>query len=99
MPSFRNIENRHAVYRDKHYMKKFYEFLREYAMMIISSKKKKNIIEKRREGIIWNGKIHYICKEKFENKYVKDEKYRKVRDSCHYTGKYKGDVHSIYNLK
>ena len=33
-------------------MKKFYEFLREYAMMIISSKKKKNIIEKRREGII-----------------------------------------------
>ena len=27
-----------------------------------------------------NAKICYICKEKFENKYLKDKKYRKVRD-------------------
>ena len=26
----------------------------------------------------------YICKEKFENKYLKDKKYCKVRDQCHY---------------
>ena len=32
-----------------------------------------------------NAKICYICKEKFENKYLKDKKYRIVRD-CHYTG-------------
>ena len=44
-------------------------------------------------------KICYICKEKFENKYLKDKKYRKVRDHCHYTGKYRGAVHSICNLK
>ena len=25
--------------------------------------------------------------------------YRKVRDHCHYTGKYRGTVHSICNLK
>ena len=31
-------------------------------------------------------KICYICKEKFENKHLKDKKYRKVRDHCHYTG-------------
>ena len=30
-------------------------------------------------------KICYIYKEKFENKYLKDKKYRKVRDHCHYT--------------
>ena len=30
-------------------------------------------------------KICYICKEKFKNKYLKDEKRRKVRDHCHYT--------------
>ena len=27
-----------------------------------------------------NAKIGYICKEKFENKYLKDKRYRKVRD-------------------
>ena len=27
-----------------------------------------------------NAKICYICKEKFENRYLKDKKYRKVRD-------------------
>ena len=31
-----------------------------------------------------NTKACYICKEKFENKYVKDKKYCKVRDHCHY---------------
>ena len=49
-----------------------------------------------------NAKTCYICKEKFENKYLKDKEYRKVRDKnentftfkkslpledhCHYTG-------------
>ena len=40
-----------------------------------------------------------ICTEKFENKNVKDKKYHKVRDHCHYTGKYRDAVHSISNLK
>ena len=46
-----------------------------------------------------DAKICYICKEQFENKYLKDKKYRKVRDHCHYTGKYRGAAHSICNLK
>ena len=46
-----------------------------------------------------NTKICYICKEKFENKYLKDQEYHKVRDNCHYTGEYRGARHSIYNLK
>ena len=44
-------------------------------------------------------KICYICKEKFENKCLKDNKYRKVRHNCHYTGEYRGAAHSICNLK
>ena len=30
---------------------------------------------------------------------MKDKKYRKVRDHCHYIGEYRGAVHSICNLK
>ena len=30
---------------------------------------------------------------------MKDEKYRQVRDHCHYTGKYRGSAHKICNLK
>ena len=30
---------------------------------------------------------------------MKDKKYRKVTYNCHYTGEYRGAVHSISNLK
>ena len=30
---------------------------------------------------------------------MKDKKYHKVRDHCHYTVEYKGAAHNIYNLK
>ena len=44
-------------------------------------------------------KICNICKEKFENKYLKDKKHRQVRGHCHYTGEYRGAGQSICNLK
>ena len=71
-------------------MKKFCESLREHAMKIINFK-----IQESYE----NAKICYICKEKFENKYLKDKKYCKVRDHCHYTEGHRGAAHSISNLK
>ena len=46
-----------------------------------------------------NAKFCFICKEKFESKYLKEKKYRKFRDHCHYTAEYRGAGHSIYNLK
>ena len=30
---------------------------------------------------------------------MKDEKYRRVRDHCHYKGEYRGAAHSICDLK
>ena len=46
-----------------------------------------------------NAKICYICKERFEDKHLKDKKYCKVRYHCHYTGEYVGAAHSICNLR
>ena len=40
-------------------------------------------------------KIFHICKEKFCN----DKSKKKVRDHCHYTGKFRGADHSEYNLR
>ena len=41
----------------------------------------------------------YICKEKCENKYLRDKKYCNVRDHWHYTREHTVAVHSICNLK
>ena len=40
-------------------------------------------------------KICYICKKEFD----KSDKKHKVRDHCHYTGKYRGATHNICNLR
>ena len=98
--SFKNIESKHDVYRGKDSMKNFCESLREHAMKIINSKKKKNeVIKKEQQESYENAKICSVCKEKFDNKYFKDEKHDKVRDYCHYTEEYRGAAHSICNLK
>ena len=57
----------------------------------------KSLIKEQQESYE-NAKICYIGKGKFENKHVKDKKYRKVRDHCHYTGEYGGAAHSICNI-
>ena len=50
---FRSIEIKHDVYRGKDGMKKFGDFLREHAIKIIKSKKKKNeVSNKKAAGII-----------------------------------------------
>ena len=51
--SFRSTENKHDIYKGNDCMKKVSESFREYAMKIISFKKKKNeIINKRAASII-----------------------------------------------
>ena len=37
----------------------------------------------------------WICKEEFED----DDKNKKVRDHCHFTGRYRGAAHNKCNLK
>ena len=81
-------------------MKKIRESLREHAMKIINFKtKKSNLSTNEQQESFENAKLCYICKENFENKYLKNKKYCRVRYHCHYTGEYRGAAHSICNLK
>ena len=43
----------------------------------------------------------HICQKEFcydKNEKKKFKIYQKLRDHCHYTGKFRGAVHSIFNL-
>ena len=98
--SFKTIEYKHDVYRGKDCMKKFCESLREHSIKMISFKTEKmKLLTKEQQESYNNAKICYICKEQFENRYVKDKRYWKVRDHCHFTGEYRGAAHSVCNLK
>ena len=78
--SFRSIENKHDMYRGKSCMKKFCESLRGHTTKIANFKKKKmKLLRKEQQESYKNEKTCYICKEKFENKYLKYNKHRKVR--------------------
>ena len=56
-------------------MKMFCGFLRMRAMKIINFKNKKmKLLTKQQQGSYENEKICYFCKEKFENKYLKDKR-------------------------
>ena len=42
-----------------------------------------------------NQKVCHICKKEFST----DKNDKKVRDHCHYTGKFRGAAHNIRNLR
>ena len=95
--SFDKLKNKLNHYRGKDCMKKFSKDLREHVSKIINYEKKKMIPLTTEEKIYHNEqKICYICKKYFNNN---DKKNYKVRDHCHYTGKYRGAAHNICNLR
>ena len=53
-------------------------------------------LTKKEEENYNNQKVCYICKKEFDKN---DKKHHKVRDHCHYTGKYRGVAHNICNLR
>ena len=65
----------------------------EHAIKIIIS------LTKEQHESYENTKDCYICKEKFENKYLKDQKYFEIRNHCHYTQEYRGGANIICNSK
>ena len=81
-------------------MKKFCESLRKHAKNVIDFEKKKVLpLTKEELKSYQDGKACYICGKRFLKKFTNDKNYRKVRDHCHFTGKYRGASHSICNLR
>ena len=95
--SFDKTKNKLDYYRGKDCMKKFCKDLREHAIKIINYEKKKMIPLTIKKEVDHNKqKIFYICKKEFD---TSNKKHYKVRDHCHYTGKYRGAAHNICNLR
>ena len=97
--SFDESKNKNSYYRGDDCMKKFCKDLTEHSTKIINYEKKKMISLTTEEKILYNKqKVCYICKKEFDNN-DNNKKQQKVRDHCHYTGKYRGPAHSICNLR
>ena len=94
--SFDKKENKLNYYRGKDCIEKLCKKIKESANEIINREKKEIIPLTNKEIKSYEKqKVYHICKEKFCC--VKNKK--KVRDHCHYTGKFRGAAHSICNLR
>ena len=80
-------------------MKKFCTYLSEHAKHIIDFEKKKMLPLTKEELKSHHAKVCYICGKRIIKKFAKNKSYRKVRDHCRYTDKYRDAVHSICSLK
>ena len=89
--SFDKTKNKLNHYKGKDCMKKFCKDLREHATKTINYEKKTMIPLTTEEKSYHNEQeICYICKKEFDKS---DKKHYKVRDHCHYTGRYRGAAH------
>ena len=104
--SFDKSKNKLNYYRGEDCMKIFCKDLRIHATKIINYEKKKIIPLTSEEKINYNDqKVCYICKKEFdtidtaEPSSLERKNNYKVRDHCHYTGKYRGAAHNVCNLR
>ena len=97
---FKDIENKHDVYRCEDCMEKFCGTLREHAVKIISFRTETmKILTTEQQESYKNVKICYIFIQKSEDKYAKVNKYCKVNDHYYYTSEYRGAAYIICNLE
>ena len=100
--SFDEKENKLDYYREKYCIEKLCKKLKKRAMKIINYEKKEMIpLTKEENKSYKEQKICHICEEKFcmdkDDENYKNRK--KVKDHCHYTGKFRGAAHSKCNFK
>ena len=97
--SFDETKNRRKFYK----VKDFCRDLKELATEIIHYKEEEMTTLTSDEVTLYEKqKVCHICKEYFctdENKKKEFKLYQKVRDHCHYSGKFRGAAHSNCNLQ
>ena len=91
--SFDKANNKLSYCRGEDCMKRFCKDLKDHATKIIDFEKKTMIPLTKEENDNYNKEnTCYICKKDFNN----DDK---VRNHCHFTGKYRGAAHNTCNLR
>ena len=101
--SFDKKENKHSFYRGKDCIKKFCKELKELSTKIINWKQNNmDPLTDNEKKYYDNQERCYICNKRFCYNKEDEEKYKlykKVRDHCHFTGKFRGATHAICNLR
>ena len=93
--SFGATKNKLDYYRGKNCMKNFCLDLSGHAIITTNYEKKEMIpLTNKEEKMCNRQKVCYICKKRFRT-----DDNNKVRDHCHYTGKYRTAAHRICNLR
>ena len=82
-------------YRGEDAAQKFVEMLEEDIKEITSIPEKQMIFGKKEKERFDKETKCWICNGEFDD----DVKNGKVRDHCHFTGRYRGAAHNLYNLK
>ena len=86
---------RERSYTGKDAEQVFLKCLEEDIKMIANIPKKKMIFGKKEEKQFEKETRCWICKGEFDDK---DKNKEKVKDHCHYTGRYRGAAHNLCNL-
>ena len=99
---FDSKQNKRSFYRGKDCNKRFCSELKELGTKIVTYEQKEMTPLTDDENRYYEvQKECYIIKKKFcnnTNQRLKFKLYKKVRDHCHFTGKFRGAAHSICNL-
>ena len=86
---------RERSYTGKDAEQVFLKYLEEDIRIIANIPKKKMIFGKKEEKQFEKETRCWICKGEFDDK---DTNKEKVKDRCHYTGRYRGAAHNLCNL-
>ena len=99
--SFDKYNNKLSYYRGEDCLRRFCKDLKDHAIKIIDCKKKDMIPLTKEEKDNYNKQnLCHICKKEFNNDMTESSSLEcKVRDHCHFTGKYGGAAHNTCNLR
>ena len=101
--SFDATRNRDYFYRGKDCIENFCTKLKELGIKIINYREKEMMPLTDGENKSYEKKkVCHTCKKEFctnENEENEFRQYKRVRNHCHFTGKFRGAAHSICNLR